>query len=62
MKPPILLFYPFRCAACVPFRTYFVTIEQLLTHARGPPVSRNIADSFQWISVASRRLGDEQRE
>jgi hypothetical protein len=39
MEPSILLFYPFRCAACIPFRTYFIAIEQLLNQARGPPAS-----------------------
>ncbi len=45
MKPaPILLFYFYliRCAASISLRAYFLTIEQLIRHARGPPTSTNI--------------------
>ena len=51
MKPsPILQFHPFRCAACIPFRTYFLKMEQFIRDARAPPIRSQ--DSLKEISVA----------
>ena len=61
MKPLILLFYTFRCAACIPFRTYFLVIEQLIRDARGPPLDKSPGFSQVDLSRTSCRE-DEQQE